>query len=189
MKFAGLFLTLAISPFAFSGEIVTSNNIEVLAINGAKIKGTFFGDDTLKVADGQQQVVVRYSHNFRDERLLESRPYILTVDVNGKTEITTNKLYSYSQATQKINIGLDWFVENEKKQYKVEGAEQLKGDGFVPYADIEGLVNDYNQENNIQVTSNSVKKITTNSLIEQYKAADIEQKKQFKMWLINNETK
>ncbi len=189
MKFAGLFLTLAISPFAFSGEIVTSNDVEVLALNGAKVKGTFFGDDTLKVADGQQQVVVRYSNNFRDERLLESRPYILTIDVDGKTEITTNKLYSFSQATQKINVGLDWFVGNQQREYQVESPEQLKGDGFIPYADIEGLVSDYNQKNNIEVTSNSVKKVTTNSLIEQYKAADIEQKKQFKMWLINNETK
>jgi len=189
MKFTGLFLTLAISPFAFSGEIVTSNDVEVLALNGEKVKGSFFGDDTLKIEDGQQQVVVRYSNNFRDERLLESRPYILTIDVNGKTEITTNKLYSFSQATQKISVGLDWFVENQKGEYKVEDAEQLKGDGFIPYADIEGLINEYNQKNNLEVTTNSVKKVTTNSLIEQYKAADIEQKKQFKMWLINNETK
>jgi len=189
MKFTGLFLTLAISPFAFSGEIVTSNDVEVTALNGAKIKGAFFGEDTIKAKDGLHQIVVRYSNNFRDGRLLESRPYIFTIDVNGKTEISTNKLHSSSQASQKISSGLDWFIKNEKKEYKVKGAEQLQGDGFIPYSDIEGLVNTYNQKNNIQVTSDSVKKITTNSLIEQYKSANLEQKKKFKMWLINNETK
>lgn len=189
MKFTGLFLTLAISPFAFSGEIVTSNNVELMALNGSEIKGAFFGDNSAKVEDGLQQIVVRYSNNFRDERLLESRPYILTIDVKGKTEVGTNKLNSYSQASQKVNAGLDWFVKNDQTEYKVKEVEQLKGDGFIPYGDIEALVNAYNQKNNIQVASGSVKKITTNSLIEQYKAADLEQKKQFKMWLINSETK
>ena len=189
MKFTGLFLTLAISPFAFSGEIVTSNDVEVMALNGTKIKSAFLGEETIKVKDGLQQIVVRYSYNFRDGRLIESRPYIFTIDVNGKTEIRTNKLHSSSQASQKINVGLDWFVTNENTKYKVKKAEQLQGDGFIPYSDIEGLVNTYNQKNNLQVSSNSVKKITTNGLIEQYKAANLEQKKQFKMWLINNETK
>ena len=189
MKFTGLFLTLAISPFAFSGEIVASKDIQVLALNGAKVSSSFLSVKNIKAEDGNQQVVVKYSTNFRDGGLLESRPYILTVDVQGKTEITTNKLYSYAQASQKLRTGLEWFVENEKEQYQVKTAEQLKGDGFIPYSDIEGLVNTYNNDNDIEVTSNSVKKITTNSLIQQYKAADIEQKKQFKMWLINSETK
>ncbi|WP_137297409.1 DUF2057 family protein [Psychromonas sp. SP041] len=189
MKFTGLFLTLAISPFAFSGEIVTSNDVQVLAINGTKVQSSFLGEKKLETEDGKQQIVVKYTNNFRDGGLLESRPYILTVDVKGKTEITTTKLYSYPQASQKLRTGLEWFVESEKGQYQLKDAEQLQGDGFIPYSDIEGLISAYNNENDIAVTSNSVKKITTNSLIQQYKAADLEQKKQFKMWLINSETK
>lgn len=189
MRITGLILSLAISPFAFSGEIVTTNGLELLAVNGAKVESSFFTDKKMEVKDGTHQVVVRYSNSFRDENLLESRPYIFNVTVDGNTTISTNKLLSYAHAKQKISTSLDWFVDNDAGNYQVKEAEQLHGEGFAPYADIEGLVAKYNQENNLQVTESSVTKITTNSLIEQYKAADAEQKKQFKIWLINNDIK
>jgi uncharacterized protein YccT (UPF0319 family) len=190
MKIAGLFLTLAVvSPFTFAGEIVTPIDVELLAVNGEKVKSPFIGQKTFEVADGKQQVVVRYSRTFNGERLTESRPYIMVVDVAGKTEISTDKLTSYSQAVQKVRSKLDWYVKNEKTEYTVKAAEELKGDGLIPYSNIEGVVAEYNDDNNLQVTPTSVSKVTTNNLIEQYKAASVEQKKQFKMWLINSETK
>ncbi|WP_409439409.1 DUF2057 family protein [Psychromonas sp. GE-S-Ul-11] len=189
MRITGLILSLAISPFAFSGEIVTNNDLQLMAVDGAKVKSSFFTDNSLEVKDGTHQVVVRYSNAFRDERLLESRPYVFNIEVKGNTNISTNQLLSYAQAEQKISTKLDWFVENDSGEYQVETSDQLHGEGFAPYADIEGLVGKYNQKNNLQVTEGSVTKITTNSLIEQYKAADAEQKKQFKIWLINNDIK
>lgn len=190
MKIAGLFLTLAtISPFVFSGEIVTPNDVKVLAVNGVKVNNTLVGENVINVADGKQQVVVRYSNSFRNERLIESRPYIMTIDVAGKTTISTESITSHSQAEQKMRSSIEWYIKNDQTKYTVKDAEELRGDGFIPYADIEALISEYNGENNLQVTGSSVTKITTNSLIEQYKAADVEQKKQFKMWLINSETK
>jgi len=193
MKIAGLFLTLAISPIAFAGQLVTDNNIKIIALNGEKVKTSIGNDDAVEVKDGQQQVVLRYIDSFRGERLIESRPYILTVDVAGKTKISTNSLNSYSQAEQQIRRGLDWNVENDQGQYKVEDAEELRGDGFMPYSDIEGLIAQYNEDNNLNVSNTSstatIEKVTTNSLIEQYKSATLEQKKQFKIWLLNSETK
>ncbi|RBW47264.1 hypothetical protein DS885_04195 [Psychromonas sp. B3M02] len=189
MRFTGLILSLAISPFAFSGEIVTHSDLELMAVDGAKVKSSFFTDNSMEVTDGTHQVVVRYSNSFRDERLLQSRPYVFNITVDGDTEISTNKLLSFAQAEQKISTELDWFVENDAGEYQVETSDQLHGDGFAPYADIEGLVGQYNQKNNLQVTEGTVTKITTNSLIEQYKAATAEQKKQFKIWLINNDIK
>jgi len=189
MKFSGLLLTLAISPLAFSGEIITSNDIQVLALNGDKIKSSFIGKNKLEVKDGKQQLAVRYSASFNNERLIESSPYLLTIEVDGKTTISTDKLYSQTHATQEIKKGLNWHVTNDKGQYTVEKAIELKGEGFLPYSDIEGLIAESNQQNNIDLTSGSVKKVTTNSLIEEYKAASVAQKKQFKIWLINNETK
>ncbi|MEG3753623.1 DUF2057 family protein [Psychromonas arctica] len=189
MRIAGLILSLAISPLAFSGEIITNNDLQLMAVNGTEVKSSFLSDNKFEVKDGIHQVVVRYSNAFRDERLLESRPYIFNIKVDGDTTISTEKLASYAQATQKISTHLNWFVNNDAGKYQVDSSEQLYGEGFAPYADIEGLVAKYNQKNNLQVTENSVKKIATNSLIEQYKVASPEQKKQFKIWLINNDFK
>jgi len=189
MRIAGLILSLAISPFAFSGEIVTNNDLELMAVDGTKVKSSFLSDAKLEVKDGTHQVVVRYSNAFQDERLLESRPYIFNIKVNGKTTISTVKLYNYVQAKQKISTHLDWFVKNDAGKYQVESSEQLHGEGFAPYADIEGLIAKYNQKNNLQVTEGTVTKVATNNLIEQYKTATPEQKKQFKIWLINNDIK
>lgn len=189
MKFSGLLLTLAISPLAFSGEIITGNDIQVLALNGNKVKSAFVGSQKLEAKDGKQQLAVRYSGSINNDRLMESRPYLLTIDVDGKTTISTDKFYSKVHAEQLMKAGLTWYVTNDQGKYTVEKATELKGEGFLPYSDIEGLIAESNQQNNIDLTSGSVKKVTTNSLIEEYKAANVEQKKQFKIWLINNETK
>lgn len=189
MKFSGLLLTLVFSPLAFSGQIITDNSIQILALNGVKIETSFIGSDKLEVKDGKQQLAVRYSTSFNNERKIESRPYLLTIDVAGKTTISTDKFYSQVHASHKIKTGLSWYVTNNKGEYAVENSVELEGKGFLPYSDIEALISESNQKNNIEIASGSVKKVTTNSLIEEYKAANVEQKKQFKIWLINNETK
>ena len=171
MKFSGLLLTLAISPLAFSGEIITGNNIQ--ALNGNKVKSAFVGNQKLEAKDGKQQLAVRYSASINNDRLIESRPYLLTIDVDGKTTISTDKFYSKVHAEQLMKAGLTWYVTNDQGKYTVAKATELKGEGFLPYSDIEGLIAESNQQNNIDLTSGSVKKVTTNSLIEEYKAANV----------------
>jgi len=191
MKITGLLLSLAISPLAFSGEIITNDGISVLAVNGVKVESSFMSDNTLEVKDGKQQIAVRFSKKFdiQDNRFTESRPFLLNVDVNGETTISTDKLYSAEQAGQKIQAGLNWYVTNDNGKYQVENPTELHGKGLLPYSDIEALIADTNRDNNIDVSSGTVKKVTTNSLIDEYRAATVEQKKQFKIWLINNETR
>lgn len=191
MKYHVLILALAVSPLTYSGEITVDSEIDVLAVNGLETKTSIFGNNKIEVNDGTQQIVVKYSRTFGNEDLVESKPYIFNIEVNGPTHIKTEKITSKSHASRKINKDLSWYVTNSQKEYVIKNADKLTGKGFMPYSDLEGLIADYNQDNNINQSAKMTTPINTkgkNMLIEQYKVATKAQKKQFKMWLIENET-
>ena len=190
MKIPALLLTIAIAPFAHSGEIITNKSIEVLAINGTEVTSSIFSTQKLEVEDGKQQLVIKYINTFNKSDLVESRPYIVEVEIKGKTTLSTDKINSKAVALNKIKKGLSWNVSNDDGQYTIEGAEQLIGKGFMPYSDIENLVENYNKKHNSKrlTVKNRNEQSTENLIIEQYKLASKEQKKEFKIWLIDNET-
>lgn len=198
MKFSPLILALVFSPLTFSGEITVDNDIKVLAVNGVETKMSFFGSNKIEVDDGPQQLVVKFSRTFGNEDLIESKPYIFTVDVYGNTNIKTDKFRSKSHAANNVDKNITWYVTNSKREYAIKNSDTLNGKGFMPYSDLEGLIDDYNHQHNITDEVNNISKKTVaahsekdsskNALIEEYKIATKEQKKQFKMWLIENET-
>ena len=191
MKFFGLFLVLCLNSFAYSSEIQVSDSIEVLAVNGVKTTSSFFGSNKIEVEDGSHQLVVKYNHKFRNDEILESKPYIFTIEVEGNTKLTTDRFTTYAQAKNSIKKDIAWHVENQQRKYTIESADKLKGKGFMPYRNIELLVQEYNQLNNISSTEPIDQEVLNNKasknyLIEQYKAATQEQKNQFKMWFIQH---
>jgi len=185
MKALGLFLILTASPFVHSGEIVVNNRVNILAVDGVKINDSFFNENKFEVKDGTHQIVVRFNYKFKNKDRLESRPYIFDLDVKGKTSIKTDKYTTHAQTEKNMKQGLTWYVKNETKQYVIKDAAQLKGQGFMPYRDIEKLVRHYNQENGF-ISDDSQDGSDKNYLIEQYKAATPEQKQQFKAWFIQH---
>lgn len=193
MKISTLFLALAVSQGAFAGEIMTSNSTELLALNGKQVKSSFFGSDKLEVADGQHQIVVKYVNTFNDD-LVESKPYIMTITVNAETTISSQGFNNRSQATRKMNSDLVWYESTPTGKKIIADATILPSSGFMPYSDIEAVVAKFNQENNLSIPSNNLPSEATvsetkNTLIEQYKLSSKEQKKAFKLWLIETETK
>lgn len=196
MKALGFIFAITFSPLVWSGEIVSTKNIEILAVNGSETTGGFFSNDKIEVEDGSHQVVVKFIDSFGNNDLIQSRPYIFSIEVKGKTTLKTDRLNSKSHALSKIDNGLIWYVSNDGGEYTVKETTQLKGKGFMPYSDIEGLIAEYNQTNNnptaavtvAVVADNTNTPPTINMIIEQYKVATKEQKKEFKIWLIDNET-
>jgi uncharacterized protein YccT (UPF0319 family) len=189
MKLLGLLFILVISPFTYSSEFIVSNNIQVLAINGIKFENSFFGDNKIELENGPHQLVVKYSNTFRNKDLLESTPYIFMIDVDGKTTLETDDFSTYAQADKYIKEGVKWYIDNNKGKFTIEKSEQLKGRGFMPFHDIESIINEYNQANNLPAMNdqnNTNGPLSKNYLIEQYKAASQEQKDQFKQWLIQH---
>lgn len=195
MKVFGIILALSVSSFAYSGQIITSDNVEVLALDGVAIKDGFFSKQKLEAENGARQIVVRYAQKFRNNNKfknngsLQSKPYIFMIEVDGETKLTTNKYTTYAQANRNLKEGLVWNVDNQKRQYTIEKTDELKGKGFMPYKNIELIVQEYNYSGNIASTEPINQDILNNKfsksyLIEQYKAASQEQKQQFKLWLI-----
>jgi len=198
MKISSLVLSLALvvpTFSSFAGELISGNNLDILAIDGVKQSSSLFGSDDIELANGQHQLVVKYIETFANENLVESRPYIFNIDVKGSTTITTERLRSKAIAENRVNKDLNWYVENDNGKSTISNADQLEGQGFMPFSDIEKLVAEYNGESTTKVVSAAPavtpkkQSSSVNMIIEQYKMATTEQKKQFKIWLIENETK
>jgi len=184
-------MALIISNLAYSSEIIVSKSIQVLAINGKEINESFLSKNKIEVEDGSQQIVVRYSHRFRNNDLLESKPYIFTIDVQGDTTLATDQFTTYAQAAANIKKQINWHINNQNKSYTLNNADQLQGKGFMPYRNIEQLIQEYNGTVNSAVPSESQLSLDGDQnakdyLIKQYKAASQEQKDRFKMWFIQH---
>ncbi|MDA7745741.1 DUF2057 domain-containing protein [Psychromonas sp.] len=186
MKFTILILALTVSPFTMSSELIPNDDVTILAVNGVKIKTSFFGKNKIEVEDGEHQIVAKYINSFGNQDFIDSAPYIFNVNVSGNTTISTNKITNERQADEQIANGLSWFIINNEGEYKVNQSSQLIGNGIMPFSDIEKLIEEYNKQN--VITKEDTPSSTT-SLIAHYQRATTEEKKQFKMWLIENETK
>jgi uncharacterized protein YccT (UPF0319 family) len=212
MKKIFTLLAILLVQNSYALELKGINGVEILAINGKKIESSFFSSDTDPEVDpGKHQIVVLFAKEFYAGQELRSRPSIFTIDVQQDTQISVDKFQNENKAQRAINNGLDWNIISKNKQYTVTDADVLAGNGFLPYSDIEEVVWRYNQRNNIStstvamtttekaVTSNT--NANTNSIsplnsgtdqgIIQgfYQKLSIEDKKAFRMWLIEQEMK
>ena len=142
------------------------------------------------------QIVVRYSTQFNNDELIESRPAIFTIDLQQDTSISVKHINNKRQAEKQIKAGLEWQVTSADKQYQIDKSDTLEGKGFMPYSDIEGLIVAYNLENNIVTAenlqgSNEVTSQRTvangNDLISIYQQSSKEQKKAFRLWLVEQD--
>ena len=185
MKVLVLFLALIVSPFTLSSEVIIGDNIQVLAVNGVKVSHSFFGENKINAEDGPLQIAVKYSKKFKGKSLLESKPYLFNIDVQGETKLETAKFTTYSRVKSYIKKQITWSVTNKKKQYSITDATQLKGKGFMPFSKIELIIKEHNQAND-PTHDASPNNHQSNDLIEQYKAATQAQKDQFKTWLIQH---
>lgn len=213
MKKMVTILALILAQNSYALELEGANGVNILAINGKKVESGIFSANDINVEPGEHQVVVRYSAHFNNDHLIESRPTIFTIDLQQDSKISVPKMYTQQQADRAINNGLTWQVVTEDNTYVIEKADTLVGKGFMPYRDIEGLINTYNQENNITtaVTATTAaataavattkttaavataevatKTVLSISLIEQYQQASREDKKAFRLWLLEQDMK
>lgn len=192
---------------SYALELKGIDGVEILAVNGIKIDSSFFTSDTTPQVDpGKHQIVVRYSKEFYEGQELRSRPSIFTIDIQQDTQISVDKFRNENQAQKAINNGLDWNVISKDKQYKVTDSHVLIANGMFPYSDIEDVVSRYNQKNNISTMTTTMdstgetapNKTTISALSSNanqeiiqgfYNKLSIEDKKQFRMWLIEQEMK
>ena len=152
MKLAQIAFTLStlfVSAATLAGTVSSSSNINFLAFDGQKVKK----NTNLEIKDTKQhQVVVEVSSIYQsgsDSSFFESQPIVITFA--GSTEdikITTPDLRSEGDVSQ--------FKKSPKFSVKtISGKElehkhdYLKGEGFMPNANIVENLSNYNSGNNV----------------------------------------
>lgn len=198
MKGFVLLMSLIVIPFSHAATLTTDNGVELLAIDGKKYDSGFFEKNSPELADGQYQVVVKYSNSFRNEREIESKPHIFDLTVAGDTEISVQHFNNQTQAESAIKRGLAWIITADKKTHEVTDSKALFGEGMFPYSDIEKVIANHNQGQGITLASSTVVLAESNltldstnqqQLIALYNASTKDQQKAFRIWLIEKDMK
>jgi len=157
MKKMTAMLALLLVQNSYALELKGVEGVEILAINGEKVVNTVFSDQKKpNIEAGVHQIVIRYEKYFDDEnRTALSRPVIFNIDLQQDITISAGYYNTLSKAERAINEGLTWTISDAKQQYTVNDATILKSSGFLPYSDIEGLIETYNKNNNIIIASSA----------------------------------
>ena len=198
-------LALLLVQNSYALELKGINGVEILAINGKEVKNAFFSNDGSQLSAGEHQIVVRYASSLNTDELLESRPDIFTLNLTEDTQISAANMNNLKQIERELKKGVTWVVESESKEYEVKDSDTLQGQGFMPYSDIEKLVANYNQQKNITLANGEAPVATAvattavatqiphvigeNTLISVYQQASKEQKKTFRLWLLEQDMK
>ncbi len=206
MKALILLLSLAMIPCSQAVQLTGTRGVSILAIDGNKIKNNFFSDKKMSLDNGEHQIVVRYTANHLPndkEDIIESKPYIFNINVQGDTEITLKGLNTSYKSKMAIKDGLKWLVINNLGEVTIQRSDILQGIGFLPYLKIEKLIAAYNNDtikliskktmlNNPNVPPNSLNLMTKNKtklLMDIYNQATQKERKAFRIWLLEQEMK
>jgi uncharacterized protein YccT (UPF0319 family) len=192
MKKIILLLCLFAIPFSHAAVLTGTNNVEILAVDGNKIDGNRLTRKDIIVEKGKHQIVLQYSGVFKKNKgVIESKPHIFTFEIKGDTHFSTQKFSRSIQAERAIKAGLVWKATSNGKTIEITGSDSLNGSGFMPYSQIEKLIADYNQTNenttaNIPAIAPAPKnsKTTKDDLIKLYNSANKEERRAFRVWLI-----
>lgn len=201
MKSLVLCVSLIMPPLCNAATLTADNGVQILALDGQKVESSFFSSKAPEVAQGDHQVVVRYSNSFRESDIVESKPHIFTLNITGDTLITLKEMRNQSQAENALRKGLTWIVEDNGQTQEIVGSDTLSGEGYLPYRDIEKLISAYNQEKGISIASSAVPAVTAENisnntnqtsagqLMKLYHSASKEEKKAFRIWLLEQDLK
>jgi len=199
-----LLLLLVLIPVSYAATVKGGNGVELLAIDGQKVSIGMLDNKEVNVKNGVHQVVVQLVKRINQQNMVYSRPTIFSVNVIGDTEIKVRNFRDVNQAESAVRKGLVWIVKNDKETIKVTDGEELFEEGFQIKPNLEKLITEYNQSNGIaetafvdndgmQVVGEPVKGTNiynkTKQLIAIYRASSLEEKKAFRMWLLEQDIK
>ena len=200
------FLLLIPNSYALTLEGI--NGIEILAINGDKVKTSFLASENrFELDPGYHQIVVWYSKDFDDgDETARSFPFIFALDLQEDTKISVKNYYSLNKAERAIKKGLTFQIISTTKQYNVTDAPRLTENGFSVFSNVETLIITYNRKNNIAIAgakgvdapsaivglTNTASEESSTSILNQialYQQSTPTQQKAFRLWLSEQEAK
>lgn len=211
MKYAVLALALSVfSASSYASLVELAQGVEIHAVNGEKVKNA----EDIHLVQGQNQLVLSFGGKLIDGGKKEhysAPPYVVVATLNSvdDTEITLNSK-RLSTITKSVKSGLPIFEISQEGADMPTSQEILPPDDtFLPYANIEKLVKEYNQERGLifesgtirelkkeldqldssQVPNTAVKAESEASLQLKiwYTRASTEEKQEFRRWMIDQE--
>ena len=199
MRFLILVLSLVLMPAGHAAMLKGTNGVELLAIDGQKVNAGMLSNKNIELTDGQHQIVVQYAKRINQKNMVYSRPTIFSINIVGDTEIKVRNFRDVNHAESAIRKGLTWIIDNGKNVTKVNDGEELFEEGFQLKPDLEKLIYKYNQKNGLVLPgtfendNRTEKNIQTNNKTQQliaiYRASSLEEKKAFRMWLLEQDIK
>ncbi|RKF19564.1 DUF2057 domain-containing protein [Alginatibacterium sediminis] len=226
-----MFLSVFIaSGVTHAAKIEAGFGIEIMAVNGKKVKKSYLGDESnLDFSIGTHQVVFRYGALLLEsntDRAFKSKPYIVDLDLQGDTKIELEKRFRrVAEADAYFSRTPTWIITTNNTERKVNDAILLPGnDGFNPYSDIEAAIAGYNLENGVDISDSVAKSEVAKAqqlasestiktaaavgagtavavsaadagqsvgnleqLIKSYSSANAEERKAFRLWLLEQD--
>ena len=205
MKFKLALLGLMLISSTQAATLTPKKGVEILFVNGIKTEEK---RETIEVDAINTQLVLRYSQkvgNGNSAKIFDSAPFILSLNIpESDLVIKGPKVHSYEQAKKKFKTQPEWAIINSNDDEISYQQEKLKPeDGFMPYYDLETMLQKHNQENGLifgsaatLMTSAQTLESNKNSAdnkvsnLEQLQAwyikASKEERKAFQKWIIDH---
>lgn len=152
MKRLIVLLVLVTAPLLQAAQIVGKHGVEILAVDGKKVEQSLFSSPEIDFTEGQHQIVVMYNRRFHNADAVTSKPHILNINIEGKTEISVKAYNNPYRARKAIDDGLEWIVTNSQGATVINNSVPISRKGLFPNSDIEGQIADYNKNNGIVIS-------------------------------------
>lgn len=199
--------TLAFTSMVSAATLKIAYEFSPYMLNGQEIKA---GQEQ-QLQAGKNQLVVAYYAVLKDKSsrsMFDSRPYVLTFKNPGSdVTLIAPRFRDHNQAERKFANGqVEWLLQDANgRTFKVKAEELPSRGGFMPYANVPGLVADYNNKHGIsflgqdmedlqdvavKVAQDGSVKVTGDAVTQlklwYTKASKIERKK-FRMWMLEKD--
>ncbi|WP_325892073.1 YccT family protein [Grimontia sp. NTOU-MAR1] len=198
------------SSVVVATEIEIGTDLQAYVLNGKEVDAD--SGDRLNLVDGGNQLVVRYKSILSDgsnTKFFESKPYVFQFTNTGKSlSISIERFRKYIKAEKAFEKGnVEWSIEDANGKDIPFQLDELPGNsGFLPYADLSKAVAMYNKKNGIYFEGQEIKdlneevvvavsetgkvELTGDALAQLklwYTKASREERKAFRIWVINQE--
>ncbi len=197
--------TVLLSSVVPAASLDSDGSIELMAFDGKEIIKQDLEDKLHNISAGEHQVVYRFYSSLRDgssNRILSVKPQVSLINFtpDDQLRITLPRFSAYSQAQAYFRRNGKWMLEDAQGNQKELSYEELPGQGFMPYSDIEKPLAAYNLSKGNRYAPQAASKVLADevvsggndlSLLNTFKLlygnATPQQKKQIRDWLATQE--
>ncbi|TMX47362.1 DUF2057 family protein [Vibrio sp. Hep-1b-8] len=199
MKFLLTIIAALVSFSTFANVLEVRSGVEVLAVNGLKVKVS----DSYEINKGFNQIVVRMSKRLTNGSTREqfiSKPYIISFNADRDVLVEHPKVLNFTDAEKKFRHATNWSILQGGSPLVYDSRFLPGKEGFMPYLQLEDIINEYNEVNGIVLTADldtpagqlkKAEKARSEEVVKQlklwYSKANTSQRTEFRRWMIDQE--